>query len=100
MITVELTEEHLEILTEGALRYGRIAIGVKSTEGDDDVIIVYAQTHRRGRPPKPHEQPARRPRSPVDPVGTVLHGAPNGPAEEPLPPGSPFPPPPIRREAK
>ena len=52
MITVELTESHLEILAEGALRYGRIALGLKSQEGED-VIVVHTSNHRRGRPPKP-----------------------------------------------
>lgn len=51
MITVELTEDHLEILTEGALRYGRIALGLQSPDGED-VIVVYAPNHRRGRPTK------------------------------------------------
>lgn len=57
MITVELTEDHVELLTEGARRYGRIAIGLQTPEGDD-VIIVLAQNHRRGRPAKPRVQRA------------------------------------------
>jgi hypothetical protein len=66
MITVELTEDHIEILTEGALRYGRMAIGVQAQEGDD-VIVVYSQTHRRGRPPKSRAKEPRRPAAPPDP---------------------------------
>jgi hypothetical protein len=77
MITVELTENHIEILTEGALRYGRIAIGVKSREGDDDVIIVYAQTHRRGRPARGARP---QPQSPANPHPQAQV---NGPAGEP-----------------
>ena len=66
MITVELTEDHIEILTTGALRYGRIAVGLKSDDGED-VIVVHSSSHRRGRPVKPRGERA----------------APNGPAGEP-----------------
>lgn len=77
MITVELTEDHIEMLIEGAKRWGHMAVGLKSSDGFTDVLVVHASSHRRGRPAKARAaQPDRQPRSPVDPEGTVAAGEP------------------------
>ena len=47
MITIELTTEKLEHLTEGAEAWGRCSMIVESTEGDDVAVVV--SNHRRPR---------------------------------------------------
>jgi hypothetical protein len=47
MITIELTTEKLEHLTEGAEAWGRCSLIVESTEGDDVAVVV--SNHRRPR---------------------------------------------------
>ena len=55
MITIDLTDEQLEHLTDGASRFGRCSILTQTLEGDDAFVVV-TQNHRRGRPPKSRAQ--------------------------------------------
>ena len=52
MMTIELTEDHLDLLKNGAQQFGRCSIIVPDENGDYVAISYNGLNHRRGRPPK------------------------------------------------
>jgi hypothetical protein len=80
MITIELTDEKLEHLIEGAAEYGRCSLLAESTEGDDVAIVVSngARRSRRARAQRAaaHAGEAGENRANHEPADGVAQGAP------------------------